>query len=56
MLEFLEQLYLHRILHLNKYAIKQIALQNNQDLSIPTKQELSAYMLANCLCTQKVAA
>lgn len=44
MLELLEQLYLHRISHLNKYAVKQIALQNNQDLSIPTKQELSAYM------------
>ena len=44
MLELLEQLYLHRIAHLNKFAIRQIALQNNQDLFIPTKQELSAYM------------
>lgn len=44
MLELLEQLYLHRISHLNKYAIRQNAIQNNQDLSIPTKQELSAYM------------
>ncbi len=44
MLELLEQLYLHRISHLNKYATRQVALQNNQDLSIPTKQELSAYM------------
>jgi hypothetical protein len=44
MLELLEQLYLHRISHLNKYAIQQNAIQNNQDLSIPTKQELSAYM------------
>ena len=44
MLELLEQLYLHRIAHLNKYALRQSNLQNNQDLSIPTKQEISAYM------------
>ena len=44
MLELLEQLYLHRISHLNKYAIRQNTLQNNQDLIIPTKQEISAYM------------
>jgi hypothetical protein len=44
MLDLLEQLYLHRIAHLNKYALRQSNLQNNQDLSIPTKQEISAYM------------
>jgi hypothetical protein len=44
MLELLEQLYLHRISHLNKYAIRQNTLQNSQDLIIPTKQEISAYM------------
>jgi hypothetical protein len=40
----LEQLYLHRISHLNKYAIRQNIAQINQDFTIPTKQELSAYM------------
>jgi hypothetical protein len=44
MLDILEQLYLHRIAHLNKYALRQSNLQSNQDLSIPTKQEISAYM------------
>jgi hypothetical protein len=44
MLDLLEQLYLHRIAHLNKYALRQSNLQSNQDLSIPTKQEISAYM------------
>ena len=44
MLELLEQLYLHRISHLNKYAIRQSVLQNNSEISIPTKQEISAYM------------
>ena len=44
MLELLEQLYLHRISHLNKYAIRQSVLQNNPEISIPTKQEISAYM------------
>jgi hypothetical protein len=44
MLDLLEQLYLHRITHLNKYALRQSNLQSNQDLSIPTKQEISAYM------------
>ncbi len=44
MLDLLEQLYLHRIAHLNKYALRQSVLQNNQELSIPTKQEISAYM------------
>jgi hypothetical protein len=29
---------------LNKYALRQSNLQSNQDLSIPTKQEISAYM------------
>jgi hypothetical protein len=40
----LEQLYLHRISHLNKYAIRQNIAQINQDFTIPTKQEISAYM------------
>ncbi len=44
MLDLLEQLYLHRIAHLNKYALRQSNIQSNQDLSIPTKQEISAYM------------
>jgi hypothetical protein len=44
MLDLLEQLYLHRIAHLNKYSLRQSNLQSNQDLSIPTKQEISAYM------------
>ncbi len=44
MLDLLEQLYLHRIAHLNKYALRQSNLHSNQDLSIPTKQEISAYM------------
>ena len=44
MLELLEQLYLHRISHLNKYAIRQNVSEINQDFTIPTKQELSAYM------------
>jgi hypothetical protein len=44
MLELLEQLYLHRISHLNKYAIRQNIAQINQDFTIPTKQEISAYM------------
>jgi hypothetical protein len=44
MLDLLEQLYLHRIAHLNKYALRQSNLQSNHDLSIPTKQEISAYM------------
>lgn len=44
MLDLLEQLYLHRIAHLNKYALRQSNLQSNQDLSIPTKLEISAYM------------
>ena len=44
MLELLEQLYLHRIAHLNKFAIRQAVTQVNPDYSIPTKQEISAYM------------
>ena len=44
MLELLEQLYLHRISHLNKFAIRQAVTQVNPDYSIPTKQEISAYM------------
>ena len=44
MLELLEQLYLHRIAHLNKFAIRQAVIQVNPDYSIPTKQEISAYM------------
>ena len=44
MLDLLEQLYLHRIAHLNKYALRQSNIHSNQDLSIPTKQEISAYM------------
>jgi hypothetical protein len=44
MLDLLEQLYLHRIAHLNKYSLRQSNLQSYQDLSIPTKQEISAYM------------
>ncbi len=44
MLELLEQLYLHRISHLNKYAIRQSVTQINSDNTIPTKQELSAYI------------
>jgi RteC protein len=44
MLELLEQLYLHRIAHLNKYAIRQVIAQVNHDYSIPTKQEISAYV------------
>jgi hypothetical protein len=43
MLDLLEQLYLHRIAHLNKYALRQSNLQSNQDLSIPTKQQLSLF-------------
>ena len=44
MLELLEQLYLHRIAHLNKFAIRQAVTQVNPDYAIPTKQEISAYM------------
>ncbi len=44
MLELLEQLYLHRISHLNKYAARQNLSLQQQDLNIPTKQELSAYL------------
>ena len=44
MLELLEQLYLHRIAHLNKYANRQAIAQVNHDYSIPTKQEISAYV------------
>jgi hypothetical protein len=44
MLELLEQLYLHRIAHLNKFAIRQAVTQVNPDYSIPTKQEISAYI------------
>lgn len=44
MLELLEQLYLHRIQHLNRYAIKQTASQVNPEYAIPSKKEISAYM------------
>jgi hypothetical protein len=44
MLKLLEQLYLHRISHLNKYAIKQAATLASPDYSVPTKQEISAYL------------
>jgi hypothetical protein len=44
MLELLEQLYLHRIAHHNKYADRQVISQVNHDYSIPTKQEISAYV------------
>lgn len=44
MLELLEQLYLHRISHLNKYAARQNISMQQQDFNIPTKQELSAYL------------
>lgn len=40
----MEQLYLHRINHLNKYANKQPAAPPNSEYTVPTKQEISAYM------------
>jgi hypothetical protein len=44
MLELLEQLFLHRIAHLNKFALRQVVTQINPDYTIPTRQEISAYM------------
>jgi hypothetical protein len=44
MLDLLEQLYLHRISHLNKYAIKQAVAQISPDNALPTQKEISAYM------------
>ena len=40
----MEKLYSHRITHLDKYSQRQASLNANIDQSLPTKQELSAYL------------